>query len=994
MTSLEFDKLYKNLNKAQKEAVDTIEGPVMVIAGPGTGKTQILTLRIANILLKTDTAPENILALTFTESGVLSMRKRLSSVIGTRAYRVSLQTFHGFANDIIQNNPEEFPHIIGSRSITDIEQIKIIETIINGEEFAFLKPFGDPFYFVKPILSSLNDLKREGIDTEVFKTLIHKAKSEFKDVPDLYHEKGAHKGKMKGVYKDLEKQISKNEELSRVYDLYEVELRKAKLYDYNDMIMEVLRALQTKEDLLLRLQEMHQYILVDEHQDTNNAQNKILELLASHFAPRPNLFVVGDEKQAIFRFQGASLENFLYFKEIYPETKLVRLTENYRSTQSILDSAHSMLPSDSILKSQGKTAHKPLSLYAFTKKEHEYYGISRDIKGLLAEGVLPHEIAVLYRDNKDAEGISAYFKKNNIPFQIESEENIFSHPAVHKLLVVAQAVNTYGDDRKLANYLHLPLFGIVPLDIYKLIKVASQKRKYSLYDVASSEKLIKDIPLERTDSIVHAMAHLSNFVTVAHDKSLVDFFESVFRESGLLHFLLSQSDAREGLDALDGFFEEVREYVRANPKNGLPDFLSHLEMLEIHNIVPKKKNKGGKEGFVRLMTAHKSKGLEFEYVFIIHVHDGKWGNKRKVEVLKLLPHVYSLLQKNISADSTEDERRLLYVALTRAKKHVTLSYSRYGEDGREQLPSQFMEEIDPKLISLIDTASLEVEYEEKRAELYNAIPIREGDMKDKVYVRDLFTTQGMSVSALNNYLSCPWKYFYRNLIRLPQPDEPHLMYGTAVHEALNTLFNKLRVEENFSKEDMLKSFVHALESQPFTDKDLALYRERGEKALSGWFDEYSSRWITQTLNEFAIRQIALSDTIILTGKLDKLEFLGENEVNVVDYKTGKPKTRNQITGDTKDSEGNIFRQLVFYKILLDRFKDGAYTMVSGEIDFIEPTEKGKYVKEKFVVTKEDTEELVETIEKVGDEILNLKFWDTRCDDKKCEYCKLREMIKT
>ncbi|MFM2357453.1 MAG: hypothetical protein RJA61_190, partial [Candidatus Parcubacteria bacterium] len=363
-TSL-FDSAYKTLNKAQKQAVDTIEGPVMVVAGPGTGKTQILTLRIANILLKTDTAPENILALTFTESGVLSMRKRLSRIIGTVAYRVSINTFHGFANEIIQNNPEEFPHIIGSRSTTDIEQIGIVEKILQENDFEFLKPYGDQNYFVKPILSGINDLKREGIDTENFKGLIKKAQDEFVSIVDLYHEKGAHKGKMKGVYKDLEKVISKNKELSKIYDIYESSLRKAKLYDYNDMIMEVLRALRSNEDLLLRLQEQHQYILVDEHQDTNNAQNKILELLASHFAPRPNLFVVGDEKQAIFRFQGASLENFLYFKKLYPETVLISLVENYRSTQSILDGAHSMLPGEIVLKAQKFEKQKPLSLYAF-----------------------------------------------------------------------------------------------------------------------------------------------------------------------------------------------------------------------------------------------------------------------------------------------------------------------------------------------------------------------------------------------------------------------------------------------------------------------------------------------------------------------------------------------------------------------------------------------------------------------------------------------------
>jgi DNA helicase-2/ATP-dependent DNA helicase PcrA len=608
--------------------------------------------------------------------------------------------------------------------------------------------------------------------------------------------------------------------------------------------------------------------------------------------------------------------------------------------------------------------------------------------------VSPHEIVILYRDNKDCLDISTYLKKSDVPFVIESDENIFTHKIVQRLLVIAKAVNSYGDDRALSDYLHLSLWNIVPLDLYKLIKTASQKRKYSLYDVISNTKLLNEVELENVEAVTKSFSLLTDFIKQAHDGSISDFFEYVFRESGLLEKILQGSDARLMLDVVDSFFDEVRSFVGTNPKGNLADFLAYLTMLETHHIVPKKKNKGGKEGFVRLMTAHRSKGLEFEYVFIIHVHDGKWGNKRKVESLKLLPEVYSLVGKSNSSDSLHDERRLLYVALTRAKKHVTISFSRQGEDGREQLPSQFIQEIDPKLLSLIDTAPFEAEFEIVRPVLYEVKGVSQNiSFKDKAYVRDLFTTQGMSVSALNNYLSCPWKYFYRNLIRLPQADEAHLMYGTAIHEALNTLFNKLRIDEKFSKKDFIKSFVIALESQPFQESDFTVYKERGEKALGGWFDEYSSRWITQTQNEFAIRQVALTPDIILTGKLDKIEFISESEVNVVDYKTGKPKTRNQITGDTKDSEGNIFRQLVFYKILLDRFKDGAYEMISGEIDFIEPNQTEKYSKEKFIVTPEDTEELIETIKRVGDEILNLSFWDKRCDDKECEYCRLREMIK-
>ncbi len=995
METSEFTKLYQKLNPEQKRAVDAIEGPVMVVAGPGTGKTQILTLRIANILLKTDTAPENILALTFTESGVSSMRKRLADIIGAPAYRVLISTFHGFSNDIIQNNPEEFPHIIGSRSITEVEQITLIEEILEKEKLTLLKPAGDPLYFVRGILGGINELKREGVSLDEFDALLKKSEKAFKQAPDLYHEKGAHKGKMKGEYKDREKQIAKNKELAVVYDAYEKLLRLSKLYDYNDMIVLTLRALRSNEDLLLRLQENSQYILVDEHQDTNNAQNKILLLLSSHFAPRPNLFVVGDEKQSIFRFQGASLENFLYFKHLYPEAELITLKENYRSTQSILDSAGSLIPGEFALRANSKHALKPIELYALKKPAYEHYFVARSIQKLVEDGVDPHEIAVLYRDNKDALEVAGSLKKSGILFQVESDQNVFNESSIRKLLIIARAVQNYGDDRALSEYFHLDFFNIEPLDVFKILRSASQKIKYSLFDIMSDEKLLKDIELSSTEALKESFEKLSHLVKRNTNQNLEGFFEEALRLSGLLAQILQSPRAEEELDTIDSFMTEVRAFIRSKPDARLFDFFSYLKTLETHKILIKKKKGGGRPGYVRLMTAHRSKGLEFEYVFIIHAHDGKWGNKHRVELLKLLPEVYSLFEKKTESeqDGNDDERRLMYVALTRAKKHVTVSYSRESEEGKEGLLSQFISEIDSKLISVMNAELFEKEFEEKRGEFYKYVEVRKGEpFKDKGFVREHFTVQGLSVSALNNYLSCPWKYFYRNLIRLPEPIEPHLMYGTAVHEALNQLFRKLRIEEGFTKKDFVTHFIQKLSTEPFQKDDLKRYKERGEEVLSAWYDEYSSRWITNTLTEFAIRHVPLTPDIILTGKLDKLELLSEREVNVVDYKTGKPKTRNQILGKTKDADGSISRQLVFYKILLDKFKDGEYEMVSGEIDFIEPTESGKYVKEKFTVTKDDTDDLIETIERVGNEILTLSFWDKHCDDKDCEYCRLREMI--
>ena len=415
MTSKRFEEEYKRLNKAQKEAVDAIDGPVMVVAGPGTGKTTILTLRIANILKKTDTRPENILALTFTEAASINMRRKLSEIISSRAYQVIINTFHSFTESIIRKYPEEFPRIISSRPIGEVDQISIIESLIDSTNLKILRPYGDPYLYTKDISSNIAILKREGLSPEEFSKLVKKEETNFRKIPDLYHEGGAYKGKMKGEYQKLEKIIEKNKELSDVYKDYQNELLKRKFYDFSDMIMEVLKAVEKSKFLLQVLQEEYQYILVDEHQDTNNAQNKIIELLASYHAPDPNLFVVGDEKQAIFRFQGASLENFLYFKNLYKNAKFITLSENYRSTQGILDSAHGLMPNSFQLQSNTKHKFEKISIYPFETPESETYFVVHDIKRKISEGIMPEEIAVLYRNNEDAFAISNLMKKVGIP---------------------------------------------------------------------------------------------------------------------------------------------------------------------------------------------------------------------------------------------------------------------------------------------------------------------------------------------------------------------------------------------------------------------------------------------------------------------------------------------------------------------------------------------------------------------------------------------------
>jgi len=969
MNSEIFETQYGRLNKAQKQAVDTIDGPVMVIAGPGTGKTSILTLRIANILKKTDTSPENILALTFTESGAYAMRKKLVGIVGTAGYKVNIHTFHGFCNEVIKQYPERFPRIIGSTAITDIDQIALMEKIIEKNDFEMLKPYGDIFFYVKPALSEIRNLKREAIGTEDFLKLIKKQEKDFEDIPDKVHEKGAHKGKMKGEFIKLKEKIEKNKELLVLYEQYEKALEKEKFYDFEDMIVEVIKTLKKDEDLLLILQESYQYILADEHQDANNAQNAILELLSS-FHDNPNLFIVGDEKQAIFRFQGASLENFLYFKKLYKSAVVINLEENYRSTQTILDASHSLIANNKMpddykrvkLQSRAEKGKELVRVFETLNTDSENAFVIEDIKKRLAKGAKVSDIAILYRDNKDVTSISSMLSKTDIPYRVESDNDILKDDNVSKLIFIFEAINNLANGEKLAKILFIDFFKINAIDIYKLFDDARREKR----------KII-DLIHERFPDI---SKKISSWASLAHNKPFVEVFEIVVRESGYLDYALSSVDSLEKMATLETFFNEVKKMSGTKNTYYLSNFIEHIERVREHGILTKTGKSLEKDG-IRLMTAHKSKGLEFEYVYIIGAYDGHWGNKTRRSF-------FTTIQSN--EGTMDDERRLFYVALTRARKEVTITYPRENDEGRELLPAQFIDEIAPEH-KAIESVDLKVDTQSKFVE---TIVHKNQEISDKAYLQNLFLEQGLAVTALNNYLKCPWEYFFVNLIRLPKAQSKHQMYGTAMHETLKTFFDKYREDQDMSKEELLKLFEFNLNKTILSPGDLSDSLKKGKEALKGYFEAYKGSWNRSLLNEYSVRGVHLkvvkediSFDLLLKGNLDKVEFIDDQNVNVVDYKTGKRKS---------ESKENYYRQLTFYKLILELDDKKKYRMVSGELDFIEPGDNGKYKKDKFEVSDEDVTKLKELITEKASEIYSLDFWSKDCGEKECEYCELGKVL--
>ncbi|MBU1085660.1 ATP-dependent helicase [Patescibacteria group bacterium] len=486
------------LNLAQKLAADTIEGPVMVVAGPGTGKTEIIAQRIANILKTTDTPPDAILALTFTEVGAKAMRQRLLKTIGETAYYVNISTFHAFCSGVMQEFPDKF--IISSElePLSELEQVEIFHQILSQSSFKIIKPVNQPFYYTSDLIRSVQNLKREGITQKEFSSILKQEESS--------------------------KDLDKNQELLKVYIDYQKIIKERGRYDFEDMINLVVDAFKKDKNLLLTYQERLLYLLVDEFQDTNSSQNQVVNLLASYWGDQANIFVVGDANQTIYRFSGAALENILSFTKTYPRAKIITLNQNYRSTQTILDASHHIIQKNhfkpeklikslniKLISSYSKPGLK-ISTVHLPQGTVESYWIANQIKKLIKKSVKPEEIAILYRHNQDAHDLSSMLAKLNISFNIEGGGNILKDPTINKLLTLLRVINNYKDnleDPDLFTLLHYKFLKFNPLDILKLARVASKKRSNLIDTILSKD--FNQLGLENPDKFTAFLANLTQW---------------------------------------------------------------------------------------------------------------------------------------------------------------------------------------------------------------------------------------------------------------------------------------------------------------------------------------------------------------------------------------------------------------------------------------------------------------------------------------------------
>lgn len=985
---MKFQQAIKKLNRDQLQAVEATEGPVMVIAGPGTGKTQVLTLRIANILKKTDTDPQSILGLTFTESASHSMRKRLLKFIGTTAFKVNISTFHAFASGLIKEYPDYFNNLSSGDTLDDIARIKIVESILDKNQFNLLKPTNTPYYYLSAILSSISILKRESVFPKDFKILL---KQNLKSLEDKKEDL------TKAEFIKQESQILKNLELLTIYQKYQEVLTLINRYDYEDMINWVKEALLQNEDFREIVQERFQYVLVDEYQDTNNSQNQIVNLLSSFWGESANIFVVLDDEQAIFRFQGASLENALNFTKSYPKAKIITLTDNYRSQQNILDSSRSVIENNKYnlqnkltqinrkLISKTDFPVKKIKIAKTNTQIEENLFLVNKIKFLLTKEVNSAEIAIIVRNNNDLTSISQALTHSNIPHFVEGGDNVLDSLVVKYLILLLTVLNTIRvnqEDPELFTLLNYPFTKINPLSVIKLSRLA-HKNKTTILDLA----------LKKNTKIKRYLNKLINISQKESQTTFVKFLELALKKSGLLNWILSQ-DEKTFLSDINSFFEFAKILNQSQKDLNLNLFLDNLKTLKANNLkIPSSTNQNSHKK-VTLITAHKAKGQEWDYCFIAGCIDGKWGNQVVRSLIKLPTEI---LKNNLDHDPLEDERRLFYVALTRTRKKVYISFAKsYPTQGKLKysFPSQFIDEITKK-----NKVSVKVNFSSKSISSFtsNIISPPQNDLivGESDFIDGILKEFRFSVTALNNYLECPYKFKLNNLYRIPTSKKAYLSFGTAVHTALENFHKKYKQEKILPKKEfLLKKFKTALKKEILTPEELSERITQGKKILEKYFDlhknEFKQAFFIEKFFGSANSPVLLED-IFLTGKIDRIDIIDEAKktIKVIDYKTGKKKTRGQIEGTTADQNGSLKRQLVFYKLLASLDPHFPYQVEHAELDFIQsPSEANKSGKEVFIISNKEVEELKSVIKNSYQRIKEHQFEKTS-DNSICQNCEFK-----
>lgn len=1017
------------LNKAQREAVEAIFGPLLVIAGPGTGKTQLLAARAAEIISKTDVGPNSVLCLTYTEAGAVAMRRRLVSMIGDDGYKVPVHTFHGFGQSVINQHQEYFG--IQREAADELRQLTILDKLYK--KFTHNNPLkrllGGEFGSMRNLLTAISEIRKGGYSPDEIKQVIVQSQAELSKIQPIFDEfvnkprmsktssaevlqilggieaksgwtgsfinslreaaeESAETGKTtplttwrndwyehdnKATKHRIPKDIRRLEVLDAaadVYAQYQAEMKQQNLYDFEDMILEVLQAVREHDALRYDLQEQYQFIMVDEFQDTNGAQLQLLYQLTDNpvHEGRPNVMAVGDDDQGIYKFQGADVSNLLDFVNHFKDVKQIVLTDNYRSSEGILEiSRHAIKKGESRLENTLEHINKQLeakaeqgggaiSLSLHDNREAEYAWVASEIQRLIDSGTKPQEIAVLNPRRSTLKRLLPYLDKLSVPYHFDQRASVFEQPAVQALLTLAETVQLLADgrhhdaDAKLAESLTDPMWGVDQVKVWELSRRAYKERKFWMElmpdtDFAPIVRLVEELASQsKRLNLHHMLDRLIGNVEVGDDL-ISPLKKHYFKPENLE---ATPQEYLSGLSAIARLRDVTTNYAGEQIAS-LSDLLDVVSLYQSNNlslvdtspliIEPEA---------VQLMTAYGSKGLEFEAVFLLDAEEKAWVKPRGAPTLISYPQNLPLAP---AGENTDDWLRLFYVALTRAKQHLYLSRAKVNDRGDATMPVQFL--VDHHL----DEKETETQPEDKPAILETTLTAQKLDKSLRDLLKPILDSYVLSPTHLNAWINREddLQFIRDYILHFPQAISSAAAYGNAIHNTLEYIFKNGRERGRLpDPEAFMKVFEDKLKKQYLTDQDFERELARGGEWLPKFVKAHEQMLTTAGESEFSFYDQHLAvEGVAISGKLDLLLRPAKNQIAILDYKTGKvePKWRK----DPRKLD-NYKRQLIFYQILLSNSPlFVGQEVVENGLVFVESEEDTRLT---YEVTDADMDDLI------------------------------------
>jgi len=986
-----YQEALRLLNREQRRAVETIDGPVMVVAGPGTGKTQVLALRIAQILEVSDVGADAVLCLTFTRSGVTAMRARLESYIGTTARTVHISTFHSFAGDIVEKYYQVLDFDRAPAPLDDTEAILLVDRLLHEYEWDYIRPRTNPSQYFSDLKGLISILKRERMTPAIFLDEVEKEIHDFRDDPESISSRGETKGQLK---KEVEKKIQsleRTKEVVEFYRLYEEIKREQGYMDYDDVLEYAVKIAELSDDARDDIREAYQYVLIDEHQDSSGVQNAFLKAVWKG-VERPNIFVVGDDRQLIYGFSGASLSYFEEFATLFGTAELIALTENYRSTAPILALADELLQSSITtqkLQSNRKGDQKSV-LSQYTYERDEMLGVGLFFKEKISQGAPPESCALLVPKNRHVKSALTILRDMGLPVSSSGGSSLFTLPDAQSLLRVLRIIADPYNAVLLAESL---------LDRNSSISAFVAHK--ALYDFKYKQLTIEALVQYSAEGGLFADTHpvslwgtkLTSWIDTLSQVRLSQLVSTVGNE-----LLIAHAHTHE---ALLGSAEVVRSFLHAamrweekNLGGTLAAFVAYLARLQEYGQSVELASFGAAAG-IQVMTLHRSKGLEYENVWIAHMNEETlMSQKRQAFTLpeSVMQHVHER--------DTAAARRELYVAITRAKEACTISYAAQSYEGKPLALATMVLDLPQTHFVSFSASETEAVLLAAGPQIYVSVSKEEDEeitLAVQKYVQDSYAAVKVSVTLLNNFFECPWTWYFRNFLKLPETKSVSLALGSVVHSAIEFV---LKSDTLPGSDTLAQKVASELAREGVTDtKEQKRLQKDALSAVNNWIE---TQYVHLSNNRVSERSVSCKDPqfphLAMYGKIDLTERFPDGTIVVTDFKTGGVKTPGMIEKMSEDTRLSAYmRQLAMYSYLIRGAEKGAI-VTSSRLLFVEadPSEKNTLYQTRISESQIDL--LVRDIAEYDDALKSGSWVNRECHHKgygeklECEYCVLARKV--